>query len=250
MDFPGVIIKRGIKNASQAVRAIQARLNELGFSLDVDGDFGPKTESALKRFQATHIDKQGAPLVVDGQVGPITWAALFDIDAPPQAVKAGLAETVLAIARAEFKRGVIETSPNRSVRIDEYNRRAGLSESLIKSGKAYWCLSFIYFCFDEAAKQLGIENPMLQTASCSVLYRWAKKNRLLVSIPEPGCIALIKGGNSGHQHCGLVEVYHNGYFDDYEGNSNNTGSSNGIAVVRQAGARARKANTCDFVKLH
>ena len=69
--YPGTVTKRGSK-ATARVRRIQDRLNEQGVaSLAVDGKFGPKTEAAVKSFQAASV------LTVDGLVGPKTWAALF-----------------------------------------------------------------------------------------------------------------------------------------------------------------------------
>jgi serine/threonine protein kinase len=55
------------------VTAVQRRLVELGYSEvgEVDGLFGPNTESAIKRFQAAN------GLTVDGAVGPKTWEKLF-----------------------------------------------------------------------------------------------------------------------------------------------------------------------------
>ena len=54
-----------------AVRWLQRALRRTpNLGLVVDGNFGPKTETAVKEFQ------QGAGSAVDGVVGPLTWAAL------------------------------------------------------------------------------------------------------------------------------------------------------------------------------
>ena len=47
----------------------------------IDGDFGPKTEAAVKAFQGDHHEPKapkgnGKQLAKDGIVGPITWCAL------------------------------------------------------------------------------------------------------------------------------------------------------------------------------
>ena len=67
---PRPTLRRGSKG--NAVRELQGRLNARGASprLNVDGDFGPKTDAAVRRFQSSR------GLVVDGIVGPRTWAAL------------------------------------------------------------------------------------------------------------------------------------------------------------------------------
>ena len=53
-----------------AVTELQKRLKALGYSIEIDGKFGKKTEEAVKDFQK----KNG--LTVDGIVGPKTWAKL------------------------------------------------------------------------------------------------------------------------------------------------------------------------------
>jgi peptidoglycan hydrolase-like protein with peptidoglycan-binding domain len=47
----------------------------------IDGDFGPKTDAAVKAFQGDHTEPpapkgNGKQLAKDGIVGPITWCAL------------------------------------------------------------------------------------------------------------------------------------------------------------------------------
>jgi hypothetical protein len=58
-----MLLKRGSKGES--VKTLQEFLK-----ITVDGDFGPKTEAAVKEWQKAH------GLMVDGIVGPKTWAAM------------------------------------------------------------------------------------------------------------------------------------------------------------------------------
>lgn len=65
-SFP--TLSRG--SLGSAVTTLQYLLRSRGYSLAVDGDFGPGTEGAVTAFQRA----QG--LVVDGIVGPRTWLAV------------------------------------------------------------------------------------------------------------------------------------------------------------------------------
>ncbi len=64
------VLKKGAKGRD--VEALQKALNKLGArpALDIDGDFGPKTEEAVRKFQ------KKAALKPDGQVGEMTQAAI------------------------------------------------------------------------------------------------------------------------------------------------------------------------------
>jgi lysozyme family protein len=85
--YPGVVVRLNHPDPA-VVMVLQRRLNQLGcwskvdakgatVPLDVDGDFGQLTASAIKLFQARSSDSEGKPLSVDGVAGPTTWAALF-----------------------------------------------------------------------------------------------------------------------------------------------------------------------------
>lgn len=53
------------------VRVIQSRLQQLGHSLIVDGDFGPVTEREVKQHQ------RAEGIVADGIVGSVTWLHMW-----------------------------------------------------------------------------------------------------------------------------------------------------------------------------
>ncbi len=55
---------------------VQAVLYQLGYSVTIDGKYGPGTRDTIKLFQANNVDENGAKLTVDGSCGPKTRAAL------------------------------------------------------------------------------------------------------------------------------------------------------------------------------
>lgn len=66
-------LRLGSKGAN--VRDLQALLSTAGYTIKIDGDFGPTTESAVKAFQS----KNGCE--PDGKVGPETQKALMGVRA-------------------------------------------------------------------------------------------------------------------------------------------------------------------------
>lgn len=63
------ILRRGSKG--DLVELVQSMLVLKGYIIDVDGDFGPNTEAAVKDFQ------NKKHLKPDGIIGPLTWDALL-----------------------------------------------------------------------------------------------------------------------------------------------------------------------------
>lgn len=57
--------------SSRAVSALQGALRANGWTVAVDGSFGPSTLAAVRAFQSSR------GLTVDGSVGPVTWAHML-----------------------------------------------------------------------------------------------------------------------------------------------------------------------------
>lgn len=83
--WPALIVEVSSGREGEAVRAVQSQLNARDLSgdpsrlLQVDGIFGPKTDAAVRSFQAASGQfGLEPPLVEDGIVGPLTWNALVN----------------------------------------------------------------------------------------------------------------------------------------------------------------------------
>lgn len=101
---------------------------------------------------------------------------------------------------------------------------------------ASWCMAFLYWCFKDAAGQLGLQNPLIKTGG--VLAQWHgqdPKHQVPVfqAKVEPGDIFIMDLGH-GLGHTGIVESFTpGGMLNTIEGNTNDTGSREGYEVVRK-----------------
>jgi len=237
MQYPNRIIEKGEKDET-IVKAIQKQLNAKGCGpVDVDGDFGKNTISAVKLFQTRNSDAKGNPLEADGRIGAITWATLFGGNQVPVANVGAtdLLKKTLEVAASQI--GVVEQPPfsNRGPEIDIYLRTVGLNPV----GQHYsWCMAYVYWCFNEAAKSLGIKNPLVKTAGCLNQWNGSKCPKIKMadavndpSLVKPGFIFIIDHGQ-GNGHTGIVESVNGGLITTLEGNTNNDGSANGYGVLR------------------
>ncbi len=210
--------------------------------LDASGVFGPKMAAAVKLFQAQHVDGNGNPLKPDGKVGPLTWAALFGGEAVPTEGRAASPFLEAVLARAASQVGVVEQprNSNSGPEVDAYLQRVGVPLGL-PANKKPWCCAFVYWCFDEVARERGLANPMVRTAGC--LDHWnraaSKGARRVSAASAAGNPSLVGQGmvfvmdfGRGLGHTGFVERVEGGLVHTIEGNTDPTQSREGGGVYR------------------
>lgn len=246
MEYPGRPIKSGEEDAA-LIRVLKQQLN-IALAIDKDPElrlhpddpvFGPKMKRAVKLFQARHVDRDGRPLKQDGEIGPLTWAALFGVEAVPASTVPGsaLLAKVLAIAAAEEAKQVREVprNSNRGPEVDQYLARAGVDPGLS------WCCAFVYWCFDEAARSLGVPNPMVKTAGCldhwnQAPRRGATRIAAADAVRNPDLVragmVFIMDHGGGLGHTGLVEKVEGGLITTIEGNTDASRTREGGGVYR------------------
>lgn len=241
-SFAGVPLERGDLGSSQ-VQLVQKRLNDLGFGpLVTDGDFGEATQNAVFHFQARNSAPDGHPLPITGVVDTQTWASMFGPGAVYASanlnVKAEIRDLLIDIAASQI--GVVEqpVGSNRGPEVDQYIRRVGLDPA----ADAYpWCVAFLYWVFDEAARLRSVANPLPKTAGVISLWRLSGKSDATVvrsadvsaSLIKPGMIFLYDlGGGKGH--AGLIIGVNATTVTTIEGNTNNGGSREGYGVFRRS----------------
>ncbi|HZP82234.1 MAG TPA: CHAP domain-containing protein [Chthonomonadaceae bacterium] len=107
---------------------------------------------------------------------------------------------------------------------------------------APWCAAFVNYKIHQAAQQLGVTTDWPRTGYCPTIAAWAKRNRRFLALPQPGCVFLVRDSAGRYRHTGFVsEVHADGTVSTVEGNSNDTGSAEGIGVfsLRRSTARLR-----------
>lgn len=92
---------------------------------------------------------------------------------------------------------------------------------------ASWCAAFVYWCYN----QTEIPNPLVKTGG--VLRHWGEADKKYrVTDPQPGDIFIMDFGK-GLGHTGIVEKVDTTFIYTVEGNSNDSGSREGIEVTRK-----------------
>lgn len=96
---------------------------------------------------------------------------------------------------------------------------------------ASWCMAFVYWCFNEAAKNKKVVNPLVKTGG--VLKAWNNADKSVkFKEPKVGDIFIMDFGK-GLGHTGIVVKIDDTYIYTVEGNTNDSGSREGIAVTQK-----------------
>ena len=101
---PWPLVRQGDRD--HPVRTLQDLLRERGYSIAVDGIFGPLTDQAVRAFQ------QATNLGVDGIVGPLTWGALI------VTVRRGSAGDAVRGVQEEFQFRNLSGDPSKGLVVD------------------------------------------------------------------------------------------------------------------------------------
>lgn len=133
--------------------------------------------------------------------------------------------------------GELKDSPNRSLRIDRYLRRAKVPESVIQSGRGYWCAAWGGAVWLDAGALVPDGY-----ADCDVWVRWAKQKRIWSQEPVIGA-AVLYGIPGDASHYGIIVRVPDRQYDlllNVEGNTSLNGYSNNGVLCDLKGVTRNK----------
>ena len=101
---------------------------------------------------------------------------------------------------------------------------------------ASWCMAFVFWCAKTAAESLNVKNTAIKTGG--VLKAWNDAPKEMKSlVPAIGSVFIMDFGK-GLGHTGIVENFDSTNIYTIEGNTNDTGSREGIEVCRRVRKRS------------
>ncbi len=141
-----------------------------------------------------------------------------------------ISSVALQIAASQLGCEEIPRNSNWGKHVEKYLKSVGITFA------APWCMSFAYWCVNEACKELGVTNPLVKTGG--VMRQWNEiPAKYKSKTPTKGAIFIMDFGK-GLGHTGFVTGFNDKVINTIEGNSNDEGSREGVEVCRKPGGRA------------
>jgi len=146
-----------------------------------------------------------------------------------------LSERALNVAVYQLGNAEVPHGSNWGPAVEKYLKSVGITFP------AFWCAAFVYWCYNEASKEMGIPNPLPKTAGVLDMWNKVPKEWRVKGKPQKGDIGVLDFGK-GMGHIFIVTNANDTICFTVEGNSNSDGSRNGFEVCRKPGGR--KISTC------
>lgn len=140
-----------------------------------------------------------------------------------------LSDKAIELAKSQLGKEEVPRGSNWGHPVKDYLSRVGITFP------ASWCMAFVYWSFDEAAKQLSTMNPLIKTGGVLNAFNSAASHH--VSDPQPGDIFIQDHGH-GLGHTGIVIKVNGDTLETIEGNTNDTGSREGFEVCEKKRTKA------------
>jgi hypothetical protein len=150
----------------------------------------------------------------DGYCGPATISSIDAGLAP--STSCSLGEEALRIAILEIGNGEVGGN-NSGPHIAKYK---GIADDGNPDDDGAWCASFVGWCFETAARNLGVELPFRRSHGAKRIFQYIGDSGDYVTMPAAGDVVCwdrgVKGSWQGH--IGIVEKIENGILYTVEGN--------------------------------
>ena len=241
---PGLPLKVS-PTASRHVRRLQEWLCFAGFNTAIDGEFGPATKSALQAFQRTHL------FAATGECDAETWAALsrpLRVSGAATLHGSKFGDVVCAAGALYLDAGAREVGGDNRGPFQRHFARGRENQP--------WCQDYASTLWFDAARALGITQLPFDLCDAynvaSSYVPWVANAALRAGklrtaddprpIPKGSMMFLKSNSSVRYSHVGVVTEARGDVIITNEGNSNNSGSSNGYAVVVQH----RRRSSCDY----
>ena len=245
LSIKGTQKRNGSENNKKDVMKIQSWLSlyaiqhpTSGTATAIDGDFGPATEKAVKNFQ-THNGTSVSGIVTKDLFSKLCNNMHDAFESPLQS--SNLRDLVVEVAENHLKNFPYELQINGETNCGPWVRSYMDGHD---GSPWFWCMGFAQTILDQAASSLGKSFTKLfpLTYSCDtvgmkgledgLLFRY-QKIRQDPSLIQPGDLFLIQKSPFDWTHTGIITAIKNDVIETIEGNTNQEGSRNGIAVMKR-----------------